>query len=298
MTTDTNHKPALPVVTVTGANGMLGRDVVTTLTEAGCTVAALGRHECDVTLEADCHAALEVARPDVVIHCAAYTKVDQAEQDRDLATLVNAGGAENMARACKQVGAHMVYVSTDYVFDGTKSTPYLPDDATNPINHYGFGKLKGEQHVMRILSPTQYTIARTSWLYGAHGPNFVRTMLRLAGEKRDLKVINDQVGSPTYTKDLAVALVDIALRRPAGILHTTGSSYCTWFQFAQEIFNLSGIHPASLTPCATADYPTAARRPANSRLCNQNLLDAGLTPLPHWQDALRRYLAETGAVSA
>lgn len=275
---------------------MLGSDVVKAARRAGVTTIALGKDQCDITQPDSCRRALQDARPSVVINCAAYTKVDLAESEPETAAAINGAGAGNIAEACREMGAHLVHVSTDYVFDGKKTDPYMPQDVTHPINVYGETKLQGEQAIAETMVPGTWTIARTSWLFGANGPNFVRTMLRLAGENRDLKVIGDQTGSPTYTADLAEALVAIAQARPGGILHTTGSGCCTWYEFAREIFEQSGVHPASLASCSTAEYPTPATRPLNSRLCRANLAAAGIAELPHWKDALKRYLAETGDV--
>lgn len=292
------------LVIVTGAGGMLGRDVTAELERRGVPFRALDRSACDVTSMGACHQALSAAREEAgdrdvaVINCAAYTDVNGAETATELADSINAWGPRNLAEACALVGARLIHVSTDYVFDGSKDAPYEVDDLVNPVNAYGLSKMMGETPIPLLMKPGQWTIARTSWLYGAHGPNFVKTMLKLAGEGRDLKVINDQVGAPTYTVDLARALVDLAVRpEGAGMVYVTNGGACSWFEFAQEIFALSGVHPASLSPCATDDFPTPARRPANSRLSDASLRAAGVEVLPPWQDGLRRYLAEVGALA-
>lgn len=290
---------------VTGAGGMLGRDVVSELERRGTAFRALDKAACDVVSPDGCKEALSAARteagerPIVVINCAAYTDVNGAETATELANSINGRGPRNLAEACALAGARLIHVSTDYVFDGTKDAPYEVDDRVDPVNAYGFSKMMGETAIPMLMKPGAWTIVRTSWLYGAHGPNFVKTMLKLAGEGRDLKVIEDQVGAPTYTVDLARALVDLALRpEGAGMLHGTNGGACSWFEFAQEIFALSGVHPASVSPCATEDFPTPARRPANSRLSDASLRAAGVEVLPPWQDGLRRYLVEMGALAA
>lgn len=280
-----------------GAGGMLGADVSTELLRRQISHRAFLRDECNVMFQNSPRQAFQEHRPSVVINCAAFTDVNLAESKQDLALAVNGVGAANVARACAEVGASCIYVSTDYVFDGRKDTPWDTDDPTNPLNVYGRTKLAGEQETMAALEADKWIVARTSWLYGAKGKNFVKSMLRLAREGKDVKIINDQTGAPTYTVDLARALVDLALaadNSPAarGIVHIANTGSCTWFEFAQEIFRLSGIQPASLTPCATSEYPTPARRPTNSRLSLQSLLGLGIKGLPPWQDGLRRYLAE------
>lgn len=275
----------------------MGSDVVQELRRREIAHLSLGRAQCDVTSAEACRQAFADGQPTVVINCAAYTDVNRAESEIDLAMAVNRDGAANVAQACSDMGASCIYVSTDYVFDGGKPEPYEPTDLTNPINAYGRTKLAGEQAVVAALPDGKWTIARTSWLYGAHGPNFVKTMLRLARDGKYLKIISDQRGAPTYTVDLARALVDMAIGAAGGVVHVTNSGACSWYEFAQEIFALSGVNPLSLIPCATADFPTAACRPSNSQLSSTSLVDRQVAPLPPWQDGLRRYLAETGDLS-
>lgn len=290
-----NASPGQPqAVAVTGASGMLGHDVVKELRRRGLAVVEFDRSRCDVTNADLCWKAIQSSAADVVINCAAYTNVNGAETETDLTMAVNSEGAANVAAACAATGARMIHVSTDYVFDGTKNGAYDAADATNPLNMYGRSKLAGEQRVAETLPEAQWAVVRTSWLYGANGPNFVKTMLNLARQGKDLKVINDQVGAPTYTVDLASALVDLAMTGASGIIHGTATGECTWYEFAREIFQMSGITPASLMPCVTADYPTPAVRPLNSRLSPASLLKFGVSALPHWQDGLKRYLEETG----
>lgn len=273
---------------------MLGTDVVKELQRRGIAHIALDRTACDVTSPDSCFSALARHRPAALINCAAYTDVNRAESEEDKAMAINATGAENLARACSDSGTFMVQVSTDYVYDGMKTEPYSTADATAPINAYGRSKLAGEKAVARVLPHTGYCIARTSWLFGSAGPNFVKTMLRLARDGKDLKIIHDQVGAPTYTVDLARALVDLAVGGYAGIFHVTGGGACSWFEFAQEIFNQAGVHPPTLEPCASDEFPTPAKRPASSRLSDRSIVNNNIQPLPHWTDGLTRYLRETG----
>lgn len=272
---------------------MLGQDVVAEIKSRHLPVLPLAHGACNITSLDDCRAHLLPYYPEVVINCAAYTKVDQAEADREAAWAVNATGAGNVAKVCKEAGARMIHVSTDYVFDGSGERPWTTDDPTGPLGAYGASKLEGERAVQEALGDAA-VIVRTSWLYGANGPNFVKTMLRLAQEGRDLKIVSDQVGSPTYTVDLARALVDLALGAGNGIYHITNAGTCTWFEFAREIFRQSRVRPeGTFKPCTTSEYPTPARRPANSRMDGSRFTNAGYSPLPPWQDALRRYLLET-----
>lgn len=273
---------------------MLGTDLVKELQRRNIPHHAFNRSACDVTSIESCRQSIAKHQPAVVINCAAYTDVNCAESEEDRAMAINATGAGNLAQACAETGAKCIYVSTDYVFDGTCTEPYATTDQTNPINAYGRSKLAGEYAVAAALPAEACVIARTSWLFGAGGPNFVKTMLRLAREGKDLRIINDQVGSPTYTADLARGLVDLALAQAYGVFHVTGSGSCSWYDFAREIFRQSGVKPLSLEPCATTDFRTPARRPANSRLSANRLLGHNIEPLPHWTDALRRYLQETG----
>lgn len=294
----TDHGTA--VVAVTGAGGMLGRDVMLELERRGVAAWAFDRAAVDVTDCAACDKIFEDDQsPGVIINCAAYTDVNRAESEEELATSINGEGARNLASACVKAGARLVHVSTDYVFDGTKTEPYDADDATAPLNAYGRSKLRGELAIADVMPTGQWTIARTSWLYGAAGPNFVKTMLRVARDGKSLKVIHDQTGAPTYTVDLARALVELALLpKAAGIVHTTNAGACTWFEFAEAIFAEAGVKPAALEPCDTSDFPTPAKRPENSRLSADSLMRAGIAPLPHWRDGLRRYLLETGEMTS
>lgn len=266
-------------ILVTGAKGMLGRDLCPILEDCGYDVTEADRDEFDITDESACETFISACAPNYVIHCAAYTDVNRAEDD-PMAELVNAKGAENVAKACEKIGAVIVYISTDYVFDGSKNSPYLPDDKTNPLNAYGRTKLHGEEAVQKYS--TRYYIARTSWLYGHHGKNFVETMLALA-PRPELKVVDDQVGCPTWTVELANGIVDLIDEDSEyGIYHICGSGETSWYGFAKEIFKQSGLD-VNLKPCSSSEFPTPAKRPSYSVMDNEGCCR-------DWKLALRDYL--------
>jgi len=295
MSSPLDHIPGS--IAVTGAGGMLGTDVVRELQRRQIICHALERQSCDITSLEMCRQVLGTLRPSVVINCSGYTAVDRAETEIDAAFNINAKGAGNVALTCTEIGARLIHISTDYVFNGNAAEPYEPSAQTSPLNIYGSSKMAGEMSVSGIMRDS-WTIARTSWLFGAHGSNFVKKILKLAREGKPIRVVHDQIGSPTYTADLASALVELATRPPAGIVHITASGSCTWFEFAQAIFEFSGVQPVSLEPLSSADFPTPARRPQNSRLSNAKAMKAGVGILPHWRDGLRRYLQETGDLQA
>jgi len=276
-------------IAVVGAGGMLGRALVRELQNRGIPFTAWTRTECDITNLQKLRVLLTETRPLVVINCAAYTDVNGAESHEDAAHLVNGVGAENVALAAAEIGARSFYVSTDYVFDGTKPEPYLETDPVNPINAYGRTKLEGEQRTT-AANPHANAIFRTSWLYGPGAKNFVDTMRNLPPDRHEVRVVADQVGAPTYVVDLARVLADCATLEPVGIYHATGGGACSWYEFAREIFRLTG-RDRTVIPVSSTEYPTPARRPANSRLANTRLTALGVDPLPLWKDALRRYLA-------
>jgi dTDP-4-dehydrorhamnose reductase len=252
---------------------MLGQDVVRA---GGGRAVALTHAELDVTDREAARSALEGA---TVVNCAAYTDVDGAEAEPEAAHAVNVDGARNVAEAASRV----IYVSTDYVFDGTKAGPYVESDAVNPLSAYGRSKLAGERATL-TASP-QSLIVRTSWLFGAGGRNFVATMLRLGEERGEVKVVSDQVGCPTFTCHLADALLALADGHGHGFLHVAGAGSCSWFDFARTIFERSRVD-ASVRPCTTGEFPRPARRPANSVLASER----GAPALPSWQDGLDAYL--------
>lgn len=267
-------------ILVTGANGMLARDLCPMLEDADFEVIETTRNELDVTDELQVRRVISDVKPDYVIHCAAYTNVDKAEEEPEIADLINAKSAEYIAKACNSNNAVMIYISTDYVFDGTKKTPYFPDDTTNPTGAYGLSKLHGEEAV-RKFCPAHYII-RTSWLYGHHGKNFVETMISLA-EKTELKVVDDQVGCPTWTVDLSDAIISfIDEEPPFGTYHACGSGSTSWYGFAKEIFDLMNLN-VNLIPCTTEEFPRPAKRPAYSVMDNEGILR-------DWKQALQEYI--------
>ena len=271
-------------VLVTGANGMLGQDLCPILEDAGYEVIETDIQTLDITNPDIVNGVMETEKPDVVIHCAAYTNVDKAEEDINTARLINVTGTENIAKACNQHNAAMVYISTDYVFDGgvnTKRTePYKPTDKTAPLNSYGLTKLEGEEAVKKNLR--KYYICRTSWLYGIHGKNFVETMISLSDET-ELKVVDDQIGCPTWTVDLSDAIIKILKTKPYGTYHTCGGGSTSWYGFAKEIFKLAELN-VNLKPCKTEEFPRPAKRPAYSIMDNGGLLR-------DWKAALKEYMA-------
>ena len=264
---------------VTGAKGMLGQDLCPILEDAGYEVIETDVDTLDITNAEQVNQVLKDKMPEVVIHCAAYTNVDKAEEDLKTAELINVTGTENIADACGKLGITMVYISTDYVFDGTKDSPYTPQDKPNPINNYGMTKYEGEEAVRSFCE--KHYIARTSWLYGHHGKNFVETMLSLK-DKDELKVVDDQIGCPTWTVELANGILKLLDSKPYGTYHVCGSGHTTWYGFAKEIFKLSGLE-VNLKPCTTDEFPRAAKRPAFSIMENEGICR-------NWQFALKDYL--------
>lgn len=241
----------------------------------------------DITQRDDVLRVVGEFKPEVIVHGAAYTNVDGAETDEAGAFLVNETGTKNIVEAAKLVGAKVIYVSTDYVFDGEKVEPYLEDDKTGPQSVYGRSKLAGEEIVKTMEN---FAICRTAWLYGQNGKNFVETMLRLADQGKDIKVVSDQVGSPTYTKYLAQAIKFLVDSNARGIFHTVNSGQCSWYEFACKIFELSGKQ-VSVSPVSSDQFPRPAKRPAHSVMSNQKLVDLGFQ-MPDWQEALEEYLEE------
>jgi len=274
-------------ILVTGAQGMLGTDLCRVLADAGARVIAADLCEFDLT---DPHATRTFVRdtqPSVIINCAAFTAVDQAETDYHTAFRVNHGGARNLAEVAASVGAALVQMSTDYIFDGSKSGPYQEDDPPNPINAYGLSKLLGEFSVRVTLE--QHYIVRTSWLHGIHGKSFPRTMLTLAQSGKPLRVVNDQVGAPTYTIHLAKALVAIIAKPCYGTYHAVNQGCCSWYEFAGEVFRATGLTP-DLTPIPTSEYRTPAPRPQNSLLDTSRLARVCGHQLPTWQQGVAEFV--------
>lgn len=277
------------MILVTGITGQLGFDVLKELKQRGEDVIGTTRKEIDLTTETGAKNFILDKKPDTVIHCAAYTAVDKAESESELALTVNGFGTRWIAEACREVGAKMIYISTDYVFGGDGRTPYEVHDEKNPVNVYGRSKLLGEDAVSAILE--QHFIVRVSWVFGINGKNFVKTMLRLAETRNKLRVVNDQIGSPTYTVDLAKLLADMAATEKFGTYHASNEGFCSWADFAREIFEQAGLD-VEVEGIPTIEYPTPARRPFNSRLSKKSLDEAGFNRLPAWQDAVKRFLSE------
>ncbi|MEI2283289.1 dTDP-4-dehydrorhamnose reductase [Paenibacillus polysaccharolyticus] len=280
-------------VLVTGASGQLGRDVVLLLEKEGHDVLACDRDQMDITNQAQCNEVISSYHPEVIIHCAAYTAVDAAETDTDGAYKVNAVGTRNVAVAAEKVGAKLIYISTDYVFDGQSTTPYQEYDDTNPQSVYGKSKRAGEWLVQSLCS--KWFVVRTSWVYGLHGNNFVKTMLKLGQEKPKLQVVHDQKGSPTYTVDLALFLIELMGTEMYGIYHASNCGDCTWYEFTQAIFEeaqtVVGISiQAELEPCTTEQFPRPAPRPVNSVMDHLSIRTNGLTDLRPWREGLRDFI--------
>lgn len=275
-------------IMVTGANGQLGMDVVSTFREYH-EVYGFGREELDITDIEQCDQIVHDIKPDVIIHCAAYTAVDLAETDMDKAYLVNANGTRNIALTAEKVGAKVCYISTDYVFDGSNTTPYTEYDQPNPRSVYGKTKLDGELYIQTIC--TDYYIVRTSWVFGLHGNNFVKTMLKLAQDRNVIQVVQDQYGSPTYTLDLSYFLLDLIGTNKYGVYHVTNSGSCSWYEFATAIFEESNKF-TRVESCSTSDFPRPAPRPQYSVLDNMSIRTNGFTELRHWREALIDFLQE------
>lgn len=266
-------------ILVTGANGMLGQDLCPVLEENGYEVIRTDIADLDITNIDMTEKVLNSQNPDFVIHCAAYTNVDKAEEDYQTAHKINALGTENLAKVCAQKDIPILYISTDYVFNGNGKEPYKPTDSTEPLNKYGLTKWEGEQAVQKYCK--KFYICRTSWLYGIHGKNFVETMLSLA-DKPELKVVDDQIGCPTWTVELSNAIVKIIKEKPYGIYHTCGTGTTSWYGFAKKIFELAGVK-VNLKPCTTEEFPRPAKRPAYSVMDNCDICR-------DWQDALTDYI--------
>lgn len=276
-------------ILVTGASGQLGYDVERELERRGIEHLGTSSRELDITDRAAVEHLMQSYRPDAVVHCAAYTKVDLAEDEPERCWAVNADGTRNMAAACRKTGAKMLYISTDYVFPGTGEQFRRTDDPVSPVNTYGRSKLAGELAVQSLLE--KYFIVRISWVFGKNGNNFVKTMLRLAETKAELSVVCDQIGSPTYTADLAPLLCDMVQTERYGVYHATNEGTCAWSEFAEAIFELAG-RQVVVHPIPTSAYPTRAARPLNSRMSKECLHSNGFQELPEWKNALARYLKE------
>ena len=282
-------------VFVTGVSGQLGHDVMKELKNRGHVAIGsdlTGEIPLDITQKEEVFRVLREQKPDAVIHCAAWTAVDAAEDCAEKVRAINAGGTEHIAMACQELGCKMLYISTDYVFDGQGETPWQPDCKTYaPLNVYGQTKLEGEQAVAALLE--KFFIVRIAWVFGKNGNNFIKTMLNVGKKYDTLRVVMDQIGTPTYTLDLSRLLVDMVETEKYGYYHATNEGgFISWYDFACEIFRQAG-YATKVTPVTTAEYGLSkAARPFNSRLDKSKLAAAGFAPLPTWQDALSRYLKE------
>ena len=276
-------------VLVTGVKGQLGFDVVNELKEKNIEAVGVDIEEMDITDAAACEKVITEAKPDAVIHCAAYTAVDAAEDNVELCRKVNAEGTRNIAKVCKALDIKMMYISTDYVFNGEGLRPWEPDDHREPLNVYGLTKYEGEIAVEQNLE--KYFIVRIAWVFGVNGKNFIKTMLRLGQERGAVSVVNDQIGSPTYTYDLSKLLVAMIQTDKYGRYHATNEGLCSWYEFACEICRQAGMKVDG-APEPAAEYPPKPKRPENSRMSKAKLTENGFVRLPSWQDALERYLKE------
>ena len=281
-------------ILVTGVKGQLGYDVVNECQKRGYDAIGVDVEEMDITNPEAVDRVIAEADPDAVIHCAAWTAVDAAEEPENVAKVraVNADGTQNIANVCKKLNCKLLYISTDDVFDGQGSEPWLPDQKDyRPLNVYGQTKLEGELAVANTVE--KYFIVRIAWVFGVNGKNFIKTMLNVGKTHDTIRVVNDQIGTPTYTYDLARLLVDMAESEKYGYYHATNEGgYISWYDFACEIFRQAG-YPTKVIPVTTAEYGLSkAKRPFNSRLDKHKLVENGFTPLPDWKDALKRYLKE------
>lgn len=276
---------------MTGSRGMLGTDLMQMLgvrhEMLGCDL-----HNCNILEEAQIGAMAAAFGPDVVVHTAAYTNVDQAETDRDAALALNETGTRHVALAAHRQGARLIHISTDYVFNGTNPSPYTEDDPPQPVGWYGVTKFRAEQQVQQVYGDQGYLIVRIAWLYGKHGKNFVSTMLRLAQQQNSLRVVNDQLGSPTFTKTVVRAIQSLLACDLSGIVHVVNSGTCTWYAFTQTILELAGITGVGVVPITTAELGRPAPRPKFSVLDTSKFAAATGQILPHWKEGLREYLEE------
>lgn len=278
-------------ILVTGVKGQLGHDVVNEMKKRGLDPVGVDLEEMDITDKEACVKVITEAKVDAVIHCAAYTAVDAAEDNVELCRKVNSQGTRNIAEVCRDLDIKMMYISTDYVFDGQGTRPWEPDDARNPLNVYGQTKYEGELAVEELVK--KFFTVRIAWVFGVNGKNFIKTMLRIGKERGAASVVDDQIGSPTYTYDLARLLVDMIQTEKYGRYHATNEGLCSWYEFACEIFRQAGMDQVKVTPVHTSEYPASkAKRPMNSRMSKEKLTENGFERLPEWKNAVGRYLKE------
>jgi len=278
-------------IMVTGSTGQLGYDVCKELERRGLPYIGIGHNDIDITDKVKTKNFIKYHAPDAIIHCAAYTAVDNAESEPKKCFEVNEGGTSNIVEACKELDCKLIYISTDYVFSGSGTKPNEVSEKPAPQNVYGRSKLAGELIVQNSLE--KYFIVRTSWVFGRNGNNFVKTMLRIASGKDEISVVSDQTGSPTYTVDLAQLLCDMVVSHKYGVYHATNEGFCSWAEFAEEIFKTVG-YEIKVNNITSEEYPTKAPRPKNSRLSKSKLETEGFLLLPIWQDAIKRYVKEIG----
>lgn len=277
------------MILVTGVNGQLGFDVIKELKKRKIECLGIAKEDLDITDKERVEEYILKLKPKCIVHCAAYTAVDRAEDEEEICTRVNVYGTENIAEACKKIDAKMIYISTDYVFDGKGNIPFEVNGNIKPLSVYGKTKYEGELIVKKLLD--KYFIVRTSWVFGVNGNNFIKTMLRLGAQKESLNVVCDQIGSPTYTADLAPLLCDMCISEKYGVYHATNEGFCSWAEFAQKIMDEAEVK-CKIKPIPTSEYPTKAVRPFNSRLSKNSLVQHGFKLLPTWEEALNRYLTE------
>ena len=273
---------------IVGANGMLGKDIVQVLRNASLDFVALGKADLNITDAYSTEKTIYKVNPEVVILSAAYTLVDKCEDHKSLANSINGDGSKNVALACKKIGARLLYISTDYVFDGSKDSPYLEEDLPNPINVYGKSKLLGETNIQEILE--NYLIIRTSWLFGLGGKNFVESILEKGVKEEELKVVNDQIGAPTHTEDLAEAIFSLVMNEITGIINISNSGKCSWQEFAATIYSEIGLDKNKVKSISTNEYGAKAPRPKNSRLSTKRFEKLMGYKLRNWIEALKAYL--------
>ncbi len=278
-------------ILVTGIKGQLGYDVMQEGEKRGFEILGTDVDNMDITDAAQVNQVMEDYSPDAVVHCAAYTAVDAAEDNREVCQKINVGGTRNIAEVCKRLNIPMMYFSTDYIFNGQGENFWREDDEKQPLNVYGQTKYEGELAVQELLE--KYFILRISWVFGVNGNNFIKTMLRIGKERGAVGVVSDQIGSPTYTYDLAKLVIDMIQTNKYGVYHVTNDGLCSWYEFACEIFKQAGLN-VEVTPLTTTEYPAKAARPFNSRMSKDKLKNAGFELLPSWQDALERYLNSIG----
>ncbi len=276
-------------VLVTGATGQLGHDIMKELERQKIEAKGVGSADCDITDLEEVEETVRAEKPDAVIHCAGYTAVDKAETETDRCSAINVDGTRNIVSVCKKKDIKLLYVSTDYVFEGGGVSPWKTDDERCPVSVYGRSKYLGELEVEKALS--RYFIVRISWIYGMNGRNFIKAILRLAETNSEIKVVSDQIGTPTYTADIAKSMAEIIQTEKYGTYHVANEGYCSWYEFACEVFKQLGKE-IKVIPVTSEEYGAKAKRPLNSRLDKSKLSENGFERLPSWKDALKRFLKE------